>query len=186
MTTPLSLYVHLPWCVSKCPYCDFNSHSMPKDPPRRRYVKALISDLESEAQRANGREIQSIFFGGGTPSLFTPGEIGTILDAASATLSVARDCEVSLEANPGTVERGDPVGFRKAGVNRLSLGAQSFNATMLQALGRIHGPDEIDLAYKAARTAGFDNINIDLMFALPGQDLSMALDDVQKICALRP
>ena len=185
---PLSLYVHLPWCVSKCPYCDFNSHRAGDDPPRERYVGAVLADLDREAQegRASGRPIDTVFIGGGTPSLFTAGEIGRILDAADKRFGFEADVEITMEANPGTVERGDPAGYRAAGVNRLSLGAQSFDAGILQTLGRIHGPDEIGRAFDGAVEAGFDNINLDLMFALPGQDESKALSDVRNAIALGP
>lgn len=183
---PLSLYIHLPWCVQKCPYCDFNSHVAGADAPRDRYVAAILNDLASEAQRAGLRPIGSIFLGGGTPSLFTPEEIEKILNAAKSDFSVDVDCEITLEANPGTVECGDLRGYRHAGVNRLSLGAQSFNRDMLQALGRIHGPEEILAAYEEADQAGFDSVNIDLMFALPGQDLQMAIEDIVQVCKLRP
>jgi putative oxygen-independent coproporphyrinogen III oxidase len=183
---PLSLYLHLPWCVRKCPYCDFNSHAAGDKAPRGRYVAAVVADIALEARRAAGRQIGSIFLGGGTPSLFKPAEIGRILDAVHADLDVAADCEITMEANPGTVDRGDLAGFRRAGVNRLSLGAQSFNDSMLAALGRIHGPADIYSACDDACDAGFDSINLDLMFALPGQDLGMAIDDVEKVCRLQP
>ena len=131
---PLSLYVHLPWCVRKCPYCDFNSHTAGESPPRSRYVNAIIGDLASETIHAGDRPIETVFLGGGTPSLFSPKEIGKILDAAASRLDFAADCEITMEANPGTIERGDFAGFRQAGVNRISLGAQSFNSEMLTAL----------------------------------------------------
>jgi len=183
---PLSLYIHLPWCVRKCPYCDFNSHVAGDNAPRVRYVAALLADIALEGERAAGRPIGSIFLGGGTPSLFQPADIGRILDAAKHEFEVAADCEITMEANPGTVERGDLAGFQQAGVNRLSLGAQSFSEQMLRALGRIHGPDEIFAAFDDASAAGFDSINIDLMFALPGQTLQMASDDIQRVCGLGP
>ncbi len=183
---PLSLYIHLPWCVRKCPYCDFNSHTAGDSALRSRYVAALLDDLALEAERADGRPIESIFLGGGTPSLFTPDEIGQILDAAKNDFDVAADCEITMEGNPGTVERGDLAGFRRAGVNRMSLGAQSFDEEMLSALGRIHGPDEIFEAFDDACAAGFDSINIDLMFGLPGQTLQMAFADIEKLCELQP
>ncbi len=183
---PLALYIHLPWCVKKCPYCDFNSHTAGDNAPRGRYVDALISDLANEAGRADGRLIESIFLGGGTPSLFAPAEIEQILNAANKDFEVATNCEITMEANPGTIERGDLAGFRRAGINRISLGAQSFNSELLQAVGRIHGPDEILTAFDDACAAGFDSINIDLMFGLPGQDLQMAVDDIEQVCTLRP
>ena len=183
---PLALYIHLPWCVRKCPYCDFNSHAAGDNAPRSRYVAAILNDLATEADRAEDRAIESIFIGGGTPSLFAPEEIEQILNAAKRQLAVATDCEITLEANPGTVERGNLSGYCRAGVNRLSLGAQSFNSDMLRALGRIHGPDEILAAFEDAGTAGFDSVNIDLMFALPGQNLQMAIDDIEQVCRLKP
>jgi coproporphyrinogen III oxidase-like Fe-S oxidoreductase len=144
---PLSLYIHLPWCVRKCPYCDFNSHKAGPGMPRDRYVVALLKDLHSTAPLAADREIVSIFLGGGTPSLFSPAQIEEILQQANDTYTLADDCEITMEANPGTIERGNLAAYRRAGVNRLSLGAQSFDAKMLQALGRIHGPEEIQAAY---------------------------------------
>ena len=183
---PLALYIHLPWCVRKCPYCDFNSHAVGDNAPRGRYVAAILKDLATEADRVEDRAIESIFIGGGTPSLFVPGEIEQILNAANRQFAVATDCEITLEANPGTVERGNLAGYCRAGVNRLSLGAQSFNSDMLQALGRIHGPHEIHAAFDEAGAAGFDSINIDLMFALPGQNLQMAIDDIEQVCRLQP
>jgi len=183
---PLSLYIHLPWCVRKCPYCDFNSHTAGDGAPRGRYVAALLDDLATEAERANGRKVVSIFLGGGTPSLFAPEEIGQIIDAAKNDLDIAADCEITMEANPGTVDRGDLAGFQRAGVNRLSLGAQSFNNEMLRALGRIHDAADVLAAYDDACAAGFDSINIDLMFALPGQTLQVAIEDIEQVCALQP
>ena len=185
---PLALYIHLPWCVRKCPYCDFNSHRAGDAPPRQRYIDALVSDLRIESQRAalGGRSITSVFLGGGTPSLFSGDEVGRLLDATRALLPVADDAEITMEANPGTVERGNMAAYRAAGVNRLSLGAQSFSAESLQRIGRIHGPDEIKSAFAAARDAGFENINVDVMFALPGQTVAMASDDIEHAIALRP
>jgi len=172
--------------VRKCPYCDFNSHKAGRDTPRSRYVAALLSDLQSAAALADERDIVSIFLGGGTPSLFAPAEIAEILQQANDTLNLANDCEITMEANPGTIEYGNLAAYHQAGVNRLSLGAQSFDAQMLQALGRIHGPEEILIAYDEAGMAGFDSINIDLMFALPGQDPGQAVADVEKALQLSP
>ncbi len=183
---PLSLYVHLPWCVRKCPYCDFNSHTAPPDAPYARYVTAVRADLAQEARRAAGRTIESIYLGGGTPSLFGASHVRSILDAAKAALCVAADCEVTMEVNPGTVERGNLKAFRDAGVNRISLGAQSFDDRMLAALGRIHGTADILEAYDQASAAGFSSINIDLMFALPGQNLEAAVADVGELMRLAP
>jgi oxygen-independent coproporphyrinogen-3 oxidase len=183
---PLSLYVHLPWCVRKCPYCDFNSHAAGDSPPRDRYIDALLKDIEIESGRAGGRTVETVFIGGGTPSLFSGGEIGEIIGCVRSSLSLANDAEITMEANPGTVEYGDLGGYREAGVNRLSIGAQSFNAESLTRLGRIHGPDEIESAFLGAVAAGFDNINIDIMFALPGQNLDMAMSDVAAAITLQP
>ncbi len=183
---PLSLYVHLPWCVSKCPYCDFNSHRAGDAPPRQRYLRAVQTDLKLEAQRAENRPLVSVFIGGGTPSFFTGAEIGQLIDVIAVEFSLQPDIEITMEANPGTVEHGDLRDYCTAGVSRLSLGAQSFNAESLRRLGRIHGPDEIHSAYADAARAGFDSINLDIMFALPGQDLEMAVRDVEQATALGP
>ncbi|MDH3338115.1 MAG: radical SAM family heme chaperone HemW [Gammaproteobacteria bacterium] len=186
MQPPLSLYVHLPWCVRKCPYCDFNSHAAGNDAPRDRYVDALLTDLQLEADRAGGRELISIFLGGGTPSLFTPEQVARLLGAVERKFAVASDVEITLEANPGTVECGDPAGYRAAGVNRLSIGAQSFAPASLQTLGRIHGADDIGRAVNAARAAGFTNINLDLMYGLPEQTAAAAVLDIERAVDLEP
>ena len=183
---PLSLYVHLPWCVRKCPYCDFNSWTLGDDAPLDAYLDAVLLDLETEAQRAAGRELISVFIGGGTPSVFSAAQIATLLDAVAAHFRLSSTVEVTMEANPGTVECGDPAGYRRAGVNRLSLGAQSFSAPALQALGRIHTVADIGRAIGEARRGGFDNINIDLMYGLPGQDVVAALDDIEAAVAFEP
>ena len=183
---PLSLYVHLPYCIRKCPYCDFNSHKAGDAPPLDRYIKALLTDLKGEADRAGDRTVSTVFIGGGTPSLFSGADIDAIISGIDSCMALAADAEITMEANPGTVERGDAAAYRKAGVNRLSLGAQSFDADALRRLGRIHGPQEILSAYDDARAAGFDNINIDIMFALPGQDLRLSLHDVEQAIALEP
>lgn len=184
---PLALYIHLPWCVKKCPYCDFNSHTAGEAMPSGRYVDALLADLKLEAAAdAGGRPLVSIYLGGGTPSLFSPTEIGRILDAAGQGFEFVPDIEITMEANPGTIECGRLAGYRQAGVNRLSLGAQSMDAGMLGRLGRIHGPEEVRTAFAQARSAGFDSINLDLMFALPGQDLELASDDLTRIVELAP
>lgn len=183
---PLSLYVHLPWCVRKCPYCDFNSRAAGPNPPRARYLDALDRDLDDEARHADGRELVSVFLGGGTPSLFTSEEIGRLLDGVRARFEVAPGTEITMEANPGTVECGDPAGYRAAGVNRLSIGAQSFDAAALGALGRIHSVADIGRAFRAARTAGFTNLNLDLMYGLPGQTVAGAMADVDAATALGP
>jgi putative oxygen-independent coproporphyrinogen III oxidase len=183
---PLSLYVHLPWCVRKCPYCDFNSHPAGAAPPRDRYTSALLQDLKLEAARAAGRSISSVFIGGGTPSLFSGAEIATIIESVDTHLSLASSAEITMEANPGTIEYSNLDDYRRAGVNRLSIGAQSFDAGCLGRLGRIHGPAEITLACSGALAAGFNNINIDLMFGLPGQSLEVAMRDVAAAIALQP
>jgi putative oxygen-independent coproporphyrinogen III oxidase len=183
---PLALYIHIPWCVRKCPYCDFNSHAQQGGLPVREYVQALIADLDQDLPLAWGRTIHSVFFGGGTPSLFPPEAIGEILSAASARLRFAPGAEVTLECNPGTAEHGRFEGYRAAGVNRLSFGIQSFDDGCLQRLGRIHDSAEAEAAVKLAQDAGFDNLNLDLMYALPGQDLAMALHDVERAIALQP
>ena len=183
---PLSLYIHFPWCIRKCPYCDFNSHKAGDDAPRGRYVDALLSDLDFEGTRAAGRQVGTIFLGGGTPSLFTADEISAVLNSVDSNLTVSPDCEITLEANPGTIEHGSLAAYRQAGVTRLSLGAQSFSASQLQVLGRIHSPDDVRRAYEEACAAEFDSINIDLMFALPGQDLAGARKDVASLLELAP
>lgn len=183
---PLSLYVHLPWCVRKCPYCDFNSHRAGDAPPRQRYIDALLADMQADSCLAAGRRIDTIYMGGGTPSLFTPAEIDAILDQCRREFTLADNCEVSMEANPGTVEHGSLRSYREAGVNRLSIGAQSFSEESLRLLGRIHGPDEIRDAYAEASRAGFDSINVDLMFALPMQDLAGAKTDLDALLELAP
>ena len=183
---PLSLYVHLPWCVRKCPYCDFNSHKAGSAPPRQRYIDALLRDLDAEAGKTAGRTLETVFLGGGTPSLFSPGEIARVLDHVGKRFTLADDTEITMEANPGTVECGDPAGYLAAGVNRLSIGAQSFSDASLAALGRIHSSADTGRAVLDARGAGFDNINIDIMFGLPNQDATAALADLQAALALAP
>ncbi|MES2405180.1 MAG: radical SAM family heme chaperone HemW [Pseudomonadota bacterium] len=187
---PLSLYIHIPWCVKKCPYCDFNSHGLRAAMPEREYVAALLADLDGDiadfAETIHGRDISSVFFGGGTPSLFAPDSIAAILDGAAARISFARDCEITLETNPGTVEHGRFDGYRSAGVNRISFGVQSFDDEKLRALGRIHSSGEAESAVKLAQDAGYANINLDLMYALPQQTLDGALADVEHAVALQP
>jgi oxygen-independent coproporphyrinogen-3 oxidase len=183
---PLSLYVHLPWCVRKCPYCDFNSYAGGDDASRRRYLDALCTDLEAEADRADGRPLVSIFLGGGTPSLFRADEIARLLEVSRSHLAWADDIEVTMEANPGGLEHDDLGGYRDAGVNRLSIGAQSFDPGKLATLGRVHGVEDIGLTAREAADAGFDNVNIDLMYALPGQDVAGALSDIDAAASLRP
>ncbi|WP_198005596.1 radical SAM family heme chaperone HemW [Thioalkalivibrio thiocyanodenitrificans] len=184
--TPLSLYIHLPWCIRKCPYCDFNSHEVRDEVPEDRYVDALIADLESELPRVWGRRIESVFLGGGTPSLFSPEALDRLFSALRARLPWRPDMEVTLEANPGTTDAQRFRGYREAGVNRLSIGIQSFDDGQLRRLGRIHGANEAREAFAAARSAGFDNINLDLMFGLPEQSVQSALGDLAQALALGP
>ena len=186
VTPPLSLYVHLPWCVRKCPYCDFNSHEQRGALQFNAYVDALIADLDFDLPLAWGRSVQTVFFGGGTPSLFPPDAIDRFLQLASARLRFAPNAEITLETNPGTVEHGPFAGYRKAGVNRLSFGVQTFDDGCLQRLDRIHSSGDAERAVRAAQEAGFDNFNLDLMYALPEQTLDMALHDVERAIALQP
>jgi len=183
---PLSLYVHFPWCVRKCPYCDFNSYTLRGGLEELRYVEALERDLQSQAEEARGREVISIFLGGGTPSLFSPGAIGRLIECARRHLVLASDVEVTMEANPGAVERGRFGEYRAAGVTRVSLGAQSFDERRLAALGRIHSPEETRRAAEELHAAGLANFNLDLMYALPGQDVAAAIQDVEAALALSP
>ena len=183
---PLSLYIHVPWCVKKCPYCDFNSHQQKGELPIAEYVAALSADLEQDLPLAWGRTVHSVFFGGGTPSLFPPEAIGEILSACSARLRFAPNAEVTMECNPGTAEHGRFEGYLAAGVNRVSFGVQSFDDACLQRLGRIHDSNEAERAVRLAQDAGVANINLDLMYALPQQTLAMALHDVERAIALQP
>jgi oxygen-independent coproporphyrinogen-3 oxidase len=186
VTPPLSLYMHFPWCVSKCPYCDFNSYALSGALASETYLARLARDLEAQAPEVAGREVRTVFFGGGTPSLFAPAAIGRVLESARRHLKLAPDAEVTLEANPGTIERGAFRDYRAAGVTRVSLGAQSFDAQLLQALGRIHSPQETQRAAEELHAAGLANFNLDLMYALPGQDVAAALRDVEAALALAP
>lgn len=183
---PLSLYIHLPWCVRKCPYCDFNSHRAGDSPPRQRYIEALLNDLGRESIRAGGRPIETLFLGGGTPSLFTPAEIHDLLDGVRALFGLVDAVEVTMEANPGTVECGSPAGYRDAGVTRLSIGAQSFDDDLLTQLGRIHSSADIVRAAEDAKNGGFANFNIDLMHGLPTQNIEGALEDLSAAIRLEP
>lgn len=182
---PLSLYVHIPWCVRKCPYCDFNSHQARGEIPEGDYVAALIADLEAALPLIWGRKVTSVFFGGGTPSLLTGQSIDRVLTAIRTLVPLSPDAEITLEANPGTVESEKFAAFRDAGVNRLSLGIQSFNPEHLKALGRIHDGAEARRAIEIAATH-FDNFNLDLMYGLPGQTLDQALTDVDAALAFAP
>ncbi|ELY22908.1 radical SAM family heme chaperone HemW [Vreelandella titanicae] len=189
---PLSLYIHTPWCVRKCPYCDFNSHEpgthgfTPRDLPEAAYLYALLQDLDSDLDLAAGREIKTIFIGGGTPSLLSPAFYERLLKEIRIRLPFSKEIEITLEANPGTTEQERFIGYRKAGINRLSLGIQSFQPDQLHALGRIHSGDEAITAVAQARQAGFTNINIDLMHGLPDQTPQLAMDDIAQALALAP
>ncbi len=180
---PLSLYVHIPWCVRKCPYCDFNSHEVRKTIPEAAYIDALIADLETALPTIWGRRVQTIFFGGGTPSLFTAESLDRLLSAIRARINLAPDAEITLEANPGTFEAEKFAAYRKLGINRLSIGIQSFNPKHLKALGRIHDDNEARRAVAIAMD-NFDNFNLDLMYALPEQNLQEALADVEQAVSL--
>ena len=182
---PLSLYVHIPWCVQKCPYCDFNSHAVRENIPEADYVAALVADLESALPLIWGRTVVSIFFGGGTPSLLSGEGVDTLLTAIRTRLPLVHDAEITLEANPGTVEAGKFAAFRAAGINRLSLGIQSFDDAHLTALGRIHDGDEARRAIEIA-VRHFDNFNLDLLYGLPGQAIDQALADVEQALAFAP
>jgi oxygen-independent coproporphyrinogen-3 oxidase len=183
---PLALYVHTPWCVSKCPYCDFNSHAADA-PPFEHYVTRLLEDLDLELDRPGARRaLGSVFIGGGTPSLFPGPAIRRLLDGIRERADLIPEIEMTLEANPGTRDAGRFADYREAGINRLSIGVQSLSPIRLRALGRIHGPDEVYETLRMARAAGFDNINLDMMFALPEQDLAEARQDLEGLIALEP
>ena len=181
---PLSLYVHFPWCVRKCPYCDFNSHPAKGPIPEAEYVARLLDDLDEDRALAAGRPFETIFIGGGTPSLISGRAIAALLDGIRTRATLARDVEITLEANPGAIDEAHFVEYRAAGVNRLSIGAQSFGARHLRALGRIHEPADIERAFAAARRAGFERINLDLMHGLPEQRVRDARDDLSRAIAL--
>ena len=183
---PLSLYVHMPWCVRKCPYCDFNSHQLKAAVPDGSYIDSLIRDFDMELPRLTGRRIDTVFFGGGTPSLFQPEDFSRLLGALRGRIAFADAAEVTLEANPGTIERGRFAGYKEAGINRVSLGAQTFGQRALQVLGRIHSADDTHRAVAELREAKLDNFNLDLMYALPEQSFEEALEDVRIACGLKP
>ena len=176
----------MPWCVRKCPYCDFNSHQLKSATPDGSYIDALIRDFDMELPRAEGRRIGTVFFGGGTPSLFQPEDFSRLLHALRQRMAFADDVEITLEANPGTIERGRFSGYRDAGINRVSLGAQTFAPRALELLGRIHSAEDTHLAVDELRAAKLDNFNLDLMYALPEQTLEEAVQDVRIACALAP
>lgn len=177
---PLSLYIHVPWCVRKCPYCDFNSHARTGELPEEAYLAALLDDLESDLALAAGREIQTLFIGGGTPSLMSPAFYRKLFAGIEKKLKIRPDAEITLEANPGTVEEARFRGFHEAGINRLSIGVQSFDNAQLQGLGRIHDSQAATRALHGARRAGFERINIDLMYGLPDQTVVAAMADLQQ------
>ena len=187
---PLSLYIHIPWCEKKCPYCDFNSHQAKDDIDEPAYINALLSDLNKDLEHyrkvLDGRTITSIFIGGGTPSLFSSTSIAQLLESIEQQISFTNDIEITLEANPSSSEINKFTAFRAAGINRLSIGVQSFNPTHLQSLGRVHSSQEALSAGQAARAAGFDNFNLDLMFGLPKQSLQQSLEDLEQALALKP
>ncbi|WP_318374582.1 radical SAM family heme chaperone HemW [Enterobacter sp.] len=183
---PLSLYIHIPWCVQKCPYCDFNSHALKGEVPHDDYVAHLLSDLDADVAYAQDREVKTIFIGGGTPSLLSGPAMQTLLDGVRARLNLAADAEITMEANPGTVEADRFVEYQRAGVNRISIGVQSFSDEKLGRLGRIHGPDEAKRAAYLAAGLGLRSFNLDLMHGLPDQSLDEALDDLRQAIALNP
>jgi oxygen-independent coproporphyrinogen-3 oxidase len=183
---PLALYIHFPWCVQKCPYCDFNSHKLDGVLEENRYIDALIQDLEQELPRIWGRTIHTIFMGGGTPSLFSPQSLDRLISAIRARLPLSADAEITMEANPGTIEAERFYEYFDIGINRLSIGIQSFHDDQLTALGRIHDRKQAIKAVETAHAAGFSNFNLDLMFSLPGQNRKSALEDVQTAIDLEP
>jgi oxygen-independent coproporphyrinogen-3 oxidase len=183
---PLSLYIHVPWCVRKCPYCDFNSHELRTELPEHQYIDALLQDLQQDLPRVWGRTVQTVFIGGGTPSLLSAEAIDRLLSGLRTCITLDPAAEVTLEANPGTVEAQRFSEYRSAGINRLSIGIQSFSNDLLQSLGRIHNRREAIRAAELAHGAGLDNFNLDLMFALPGQSQQQAAKDVHDAIALEP
>ncbi|MEQ9874922.1 radical SAM family heme chaperone HemW [Pectobacterium brasiliense] len=183
---PLSLYIHIPWCIQKCPYCDFNSHALKGDVPHQEYVDHLLADLDTDLPLASGRELHSIFIGGGTPSLLSAEAMQALLDGVRARIQLTPDAEITMEANPGTVEADRFSGYQRAGINRISIGVQSFDPQKLTRLGRIHGPDEAKRAAHLATGLGLRSFNLDLMHGLPDQSLDEALDDLRQAIALNP
>ncbi|OIX97112.1 MULTISPECIES: radical SAM family heme chaperone HemW [Pantoea] len=183
---PLSLYIHIPWCVQKCPYCDFNSHALKGEVPHLEYVQHLLQDLEQDLPLTAGREVRTIFIGGGTPSLLSSHAMQTLMDGVRARLPLAADAEITMEANPGTVEADRFSGYQAAGINRISIGVQSFSPQKLERLGRIHGPQEAKRAAELAAALGLRSFNLDLMHGLPDQSLEEALDDLRQAIALNP
>jgi oxygen-independent coproporphyrinogen-3 oxidase len=182
-----SLYIHIPYCQSKCPYCDFNSHAA-SSWPEAAYTRALVTEMQYRADERpwQGDRVKTIFFGGGTPSLFDPRSIAELIDASHAAFGIEADAEITLEANPGTVDAAKLAGFRAAGVNRISFGAQSFNPVILKFLGRIHSAEDTRIAARAAHRAGFARLNLDLIFSVPGQTIADVLHDIDEVVALEP
>lgn len=183
---PLSLYIHIPWCVQKCPYCDFNSHALKGEVPHEEYVQHLLNDLDNDLPLTSGREVATIFIGGGTPSLLSSEAMQMLLDGVRARLPLSPTAEITMEANPGTVEADRFSGYQRAGINRISIGVQSFSSRKLERLGRIHGPDEARRAAKLAESLGLRSFNLDLMHGLPDQSLEEALDDLRQAIELNP
>ena len=186
MTIPLSLYIHFPWCVKKCPYCDFNSHEISEQLPETAYIEALNTDLENDLIYVNNRRIKSIFLGGGTPSLFSPEAVRELINRLRQVLVFDPSVEITMEANPGTVDRNKFSGFLDAGVNRLSIGAQSLSDKQLKSLGRIHSSNDVLGSVETARQVGFENFNLDLMHGLVNQSLNDAMLDLKRAIALNP
>ncbi len=183
---PLSLYIHVPWCIRKCPYCDFNSHKAGSDLPEEEYIQALLDDLDADLHWGQGRTVETIFFGGGTPSLLSAEAYRTLFAGLRQRLDIAEHAEITLEANPGTFEAEKFAGYRQAGINRLSIGIQSFQNAQLSALGRVHDAGQAERAVTMAKAAGFDNFNLDLMHGLPGQTPELALADLQTALSFEP
>jgi len=183
---PLTLYMHFPWCIRKCPYCDFNSHKVNDNYNEKQYIQRLKEDLTNDLCHVQERAIDSIFLGGGTPSLFSGESMIELFTFIRQKLDLAKDCEITIEANPGAIDSNHFAGYREAGINRISIGAQSFNPKHLQTLGRIHQDSDIGQAISIARYAGFDNINLDIMYGLPDQTNVEALDDLQQALSLQP
>jgi len=182
---PLGLYIHMPWCEHKCPYCDFNSHVI-EQIPEQAYIDALLNDLAQELPYVWGRKVETVFIGGGTPSLFSGAAIQSLMQGLRAYLNLDPRCEITLESNPGSAEQSRYAAYREAGINRLSIGAQSFNGQHLRSLERVHNREQAINAAQMAQMAGFDNFNLDLMFALPGQSLNEAREDIEQALALQP
>lgn len=183
---PLSLYVHIPWCIKKCPYCDFNSHEIQHSLPEEDYIDALILDVTLQAKSVQDREVISIFIGGGTPSIFSANGIKRLMNAIQDQLNISATAEITIEANPGTTDQENFTGFRDAGINRISIGVQSFTDSQLQKLGRIHSAEDAINGVNTAKQAGFENFNIDLMYALPQQNITAALYDIEQAIQLNP